>query len=163
MKTVTKTVLAAVLTAMALTGCAPSISPDTYSTSTANSVNNVIAGTIVSARMVKVSGDSLTQGGGMVGTLAGAGAGAIAAGSTIGQGNGSTLAAIGGAVLGGVVGNYAEKKITAQTGMEYVIKTKGGRMVSVVQGVTPPLKIGQHVLVEYGAKARVIADPSFGN
>src|SRR5688500_6549768 len=100
MKSLTKTLVAAMFMALTVTGCAPNISPDTYSSSTANQVNRVIAGTIVSARVVEVSGDSLTQGGGMVGTLAGAGTGAIAAGSTIGQGNGSAIAAIGGAVLG---------------------------------------------------------------
>ncbi len=163
MRYLNKSFIAAAFVALTVTGCAPSISPDTYSTSSAGQVNRVIAGKIVSARVVQVSGDTLTQGGGMVGTLAGAGAGAIAAGSTIGQGNGSLLAGIGGAVLGGVLGNTAEKKLTSQQGIEYVIKTNHGDMVSVVQGVNPHLSIGQHVLVQYGARARVTADPSYGN
>ena len=163
MKSLVKSLAVATLVAITITGCAPSISPDTYSTSSAGQVNRVIAGTVVSARVVQVSGDTLTPGGGAVGTLAGAGAGAIAAGSTIGQGNGSLLAALGGAVLGGVAGNYAEKKITSQQGIEYVVKTKSGDMVSVVQGIAPRFNIGQHVLVQYGARARVTADPSYND
>lgn len=155
-----KSLVTAAFIALTVVGCAPSISSDTYSTSTANQINRVIAGTIVSAREVQVSGDSM-GGGGMVGTLAGGSLGAIAAGTNIGQGYGSAAAAIGGAVLGGVIGNYAEKKVTSQRGMEYVVKTNQGTMVSVVQGLTPRLNIGQHVLVQYGAKARVTVDPSY--
>ncbi len=163
MKILTRSLVTAAFIALTVTGCAPSISPDTYSTSGAGQVNRVIAGRVVSARVVNVSGDSLTQGGGVVGTVAGAGAGAIAAGSAIGGGNGSAIAAIGGAVLGGVLGNYAEKKITSQQGMEYVVKTNGGDMISVVQGISPRFSIGQHVLVEYGARARVAIDPSYNS
>lgn len=160
MKSLAKALIVLSVIAVTATACAPNISPDTYSTSSAGQVNRVIAGTIVSAREVQVSGDTLTQGGGMIGTLAGGAAGGIA-GSSIGQGRGSALAAIGGAVLGGALGNVAEKKITSQRGMEYVVKTKNGSMVSVVQGATPRFSVGQRVLVQYGARARVTLDPSY--
>src|SRR5690349_10629722 len=103
MKLPCKPLVAATFVALTVVGCAPSISPDTYSTNTANQTNRVIAGKIVSAREVQVSGSS--SGSNMVGTLAGGSLGAIAAGTNIGQGYGSAAAAIGGAVLGGIAGN----------------------------------------------------------
>lgn len=160
MKLVTKSLLTATFVAITLGGCAPTISPNNYATSSAGQVNNVVSGVVVSARPVNVSGDSLTPGGGMVGTLTGAGVGGIL-GSQVGHNAGSVLAAVGGAVAGGVIGNYAEKKITGQTGMEYVIRTRNHSMISVVQGLQPSFQRGQHVLVEYGDRARVIADPNY--
>lgn len=162
MKSIAKFLGAILSVTLVLTGCAPSISPDTYASSSAGEVNKVIAGVVVSARPVTVSGDTFTPGGGMIGTLAGGAAGAIA-GSQIGHNSGSALAAIGGAVAGGMLGNYAEKKITQQTGMEYIVRTKDGSMLSVVQGLQPNFQRGQHVLVEYGDRARVISDPGYNN
>jgi outer membrane lipoprotein SlyB len=163
MKTLTKTLVATTFAALTLVGCAPSISPDTYTTSSAGQVNRVIAGRIVSARPVHVSGDTYTDGGGMVGTLAGGAAGAIA-GSSIGGGRGSLLAGLGGALIGAGLGNMAEKKLTSQEGMEYIIKTKDGQMLTIVQSATPALRVGQHVLLQYGGnRSRLIADPSYAN
>jgi len=162
MKPFAKTLLTATLIALAVTACAPSISSDTYSTTSAGQVNRVVAGVVVSSRPVKVSGDSLGAGGGMIGTIAGGAAGAIA-GSSIGGGRGSLLTGIGGALAGGALGNMAEKKLTSQQGIEYVIKLTDGSMVSIVQGASPVFRRGQHVLIEYGARSRVTLDPDYPN
>jgi outer membrane lipoprotein SlyB len=53
--------------------------------------------------------------------------------------------------------------LTKQPGISYAVKTKGGSIVSVVQGPTPAFSVGQHVLVEYGIRARIVDDPSYGN
>jgi outer membrane lipoprotein SlyB len=162
MKCTIKHIIAASFIALAITGCAPSISPDTYTTSSAGQVNRVVKGVIDSSRVVELSGDTYTEGGGMVGTLAGGALGAVA-GSTIGQGTGSVLAAIGGGLVGAGVGNMAEKKLTQQQGMEYVVKTKNGAYISVVQGLKPTFQKGQHVMIIYGNRARVVADPDYSN
>lgn len=160
MKLFTKTLLAVSLAAMTLTGCAPSLSPDTYTTSGVGQVNRVVPGVIVSSRPVKVSDDFNSGDGGLTGTLVGAGAGAVA-GSAIGSGRGSILTGIGGGLAGALIGNQVQKGLTSQTGIEYVIKAKDGSMFSVVQGSNPVYMRGTHVLVEYGKRARVIPDPSY--
>lgn len=144
------------LIAATLTGCTTSLSPDTYANGGAGQVNRVIPGVVVGARSVQVSDDHSTAG-----TIVGGLTGAVV-GSTIGHGTGSALGAIGGAVAGGVLGNMAGTHLGKQTGIEYIIKTRGGSMLSVVQGPNPFFQRGAHVLVEYGGdRARVIADPSY--
>lgn len=132
--------------------CAPEVSPDSYSVGAVGQVNRVVRGEIVSARAVAIEG---TTG---IGTTAGAGAGAVA-GSTIGNSvEASIVGAIGGAVIGGLAGAMVEESATAQTGMEYIVETSNGALLTVVQGVEPILAVGQPVMVIYGQRSRVIAD-----
>lgn len=156
MKSMIKSALLIAVMGMTLAGCGTSLSPNYYTSESAGQANRVVAGTIVSSRIVNVS-----NGTNAIGTVAGGAAGAIAAGSLIGQGNGSLLAGIGGALVGGYLGNRAENALSKQQGIEYIIKTTSGGMVSVVQDQSVVFARGQHVLVEYGDRARVIADPSY--
>ena len=151
--------LLAILGLSTLAGCAPSLSPDVYTTENAGQVHKVVKGVIVSSRFVSVS-DSGT--GISVGSVTGGALGAIA-GSQIGQGNGSLAAGIGGALLGGIAGNHAQKGLTTQTGVEYVVRLSNKSLISVVQGPTPIFNRGKHVLVQYGAggRSRIIADPNY--
>src|SRR5690348_578886 len=128
MKLFAKSLLAASLVALTLTGCAPSLSPDAYTTSGVGQVNRVVPGVVVSTRPVKISGDS-----NLAGTLIGGGTGALV-GSTIGNGNGSILTAVGGGLAGALIGNQVQKGLSSQTGLEYIIKDKHGNLFSVVQG-----------------------------
>lgn len=92
----------------------------------------------------------------------GAGAGVLAGaagGSAIGSGERSNIVgAVGGAVVGGVIGAAAEEGATRQKGMEYIVETENGALLTVVQGVDEPLSVGEKVIVLYGTKSRVIAD-----
>lgn len=144
-----------------LVGCTPSLSPDVYTTENAGQIHRVVKGVVVSNRFVNVA-DSGTGIG--VGSVAGGALGAIA-GSQIGQGNGSLAAGIGGALLGGIAGNQAQKGMTTQTGVEYVVKLRNKSLISIVQGPSPTFNHGQHVLVQYGAggRSRIIADPDYAN
>lgn len=136
-----------------LVGCAPSISPNTYSVGSVGQVNRSIAAEVISVRDVQLSG---TQG---IGGTAGAAAGA-AAGSSIGGGaRANIIGAIGGAVVGGVAGAMAENSMTAQVGIEYVVQTANGNLMTLVQGGEPRFSVGQKVIVLYGSPARIIADP----
>lgn len=138
---------------MLLGGCAPSISPNTYSIGSVGQVNRSIAAEVISVRDVQLSG---TQG---IGGTAGAAAGA-AAGSSIGGGTrANIIGAIGGAVVGGVAGAMAENSMTAQVGIEYVVQTANGNLMTLVQGGEPRFSVGQKVIVLYGSPARIIADP----
>ncbi|MBP7509804.1 MAG: hypothetical protein KA807_18470, partial [Prolixibacteraceae bacterium] len=68
------------------------------------------------------------------------------------------VGAIGGAVIGGIIGSMAEEGATRQQGMEYVIETDNGSLITVVQGIEPSLNVGDKVIVIYGQRSRVIAD-----
>lgn len=140
--------------ALAVSGCASNISPQTYSVGSVGQVNRTVAGTIISARQVDISG---TTG---VGTGAGTAAGAVV-GSAAGGNNsrGNIVGAIGGAIIGGIAGSAIEANATKQKGMEYVVETENGHLMTIVQGSDPIFNPGQKVLVLYGSPSRVIADP----
>jgi outer membrane lipoprotein SlyB len=147
-------IIAVMAVAACLSGCKQNVSPDTYSVGSVGQVNRVIRGTIISARPVEIAG---TQG---VGSTAGAAAGAVA-GSGIGGGTRSNIVgAIGGAVVGGVAGAMIEGSATKQNGMEYVVETENGALLTIVQGADSVLNVGLPVLVMHGAQSRVIADSS---
>jgi outer membrane lipoprotein SlyB len=95
-----------------------------------------------------------------VGGSAGTAAGAVV-GSGAGGGNtrGNIVGAIGGAVVGGLAGAAIEANATKQKGMEYVVETENGNLMTIVQGTDTVFSEGQKVLVLYGAPSRLIADP----
>lgn len=134
--------------------CARNISPDSYAVGSVGQVNRAVKGTIVSARQVDITG---SQSG--LGATVGAAGGGVA-GSAIGGGvRGNVLGAIGGAVVGGVIGNAVEEGASKQQGMEYVVETENGSLITVVQGLDPELSIGGKVIVLYGTRVRIISAP----
>lgn len=146
-------IVSVAIAAAMLTGCAPNVSPSSYSIGSVGQVNRSVAGTIISARPVDIAGQS--GAGGAVGM----GAGAVA-GSAIGGGvRANALGAIGGAVIGGIAGAVIESSATQQTGIEYVVQTENNNLMTIVQGPNPPLTVGSKVLVLYGSPSRLIADP----
>jgi outer membrane lipoprotein SlyB len=146
------TVLAASI--IALTGCASNISPGTYSAGSVGQVNRTISATVISTREVNVAGT--TGMGGSAGTAAGA-----VMGSGLGGNNtrGNVVGAIGGAVVGGLAGAAIEGNATKQKGMEYVVETENGNLMTIVQGADTVFAVGQKVLVLYGSPSRLITDP----
>jgi outer membrane lipoprotein SlyB len=151
--------LLSLLSLVTLTGCTPSLSPDTYTTTNAGRIHRVAKGVVISSRTVRVSDSGA---GASVGTITGGALGAIA-GSEIGQGNGSLAAGIGGALLGGIAGQHVQQGLTSQNGIEYVVRLQNKSLISLVQGLTPRLHRGQHVLVQYGAggHSRITVDPDY--
>ncbi len=146
-----KKLLSAVLMAGMLAGCADNINSDHYSTSQTGKVSTVSQCTVLSVRQVGVNDSS--GAGTMIGGLAGG-----LAGSTIGHGHSANmLGAVGGALLGGLAGSAAEKGLTSQTGLEYIVKLDNGQVISVTQGTGQALGIGQRCLVLFGSTTRVIA------
>lgn len=141
-------------TVIFLVGCATNISPATYSVGSVGQVNRTISGIVISAREIDVAGTT------RVGSGAGSAAGAVV-GSGAGGNNsrGNIVGAIGGAIIGGIAGSAAEANATKQKGIEYVIETENGNLMTIVQGIDPIYHQGEKVLILYGSPSRVIADP----
>jgi outer membrane lipoprotein SlyB len=137
-----------------LPSCTPNVSVDTYAIGSVGQVNRAIQGVIISARPVKISG---TESG--VGAVSGAGAGAIGGATLGGDAAGAAVGLIGGAVVGGVAGALTEKELTKQTGVEYVVKTNNGALISLVQSDDVAFEVNQRVIVVYGSRSRIIDDP----
>lgn len=137
-----------------LGGCASNISPQAYSVGSVGQVNRTVSATVVSAREVDVAGTTAVGGG--AGTVAGAVVGSAAGGN---NSRGNIVGAIGGAVVGGFAGSAIEANATKQKGMEYVVETENGNLMTIVQGTYPIFSDGQKVLVLYGSPSRLIADP----
>ncbi|WP_087108993.1 glycine zipper 2TM domain-containing protein [Parendozoicomonas haliclonae] len=119
----------------------------------ARSMQTVQFGEIVEIELVRVDG---TQSG--VGALTGAAVGGIG-GSTIGGGKGKSLATIAGAVAGGVLGNYAERKATETMAINMTVQLENGSYISVVQQEEPgnSYRVGDRVKVlSQGSSSRVV-------
>ncbi|MDR3535499.1 MAG: hypothetical protein P4L71_03270 [Acetobacteraceae bacterium] len=136
---------------VALAGCGPDYSPDTYSSNAVQQANKVEQGVVVGVRDVAVSASGAT------GAVVGGAAGGIA-GAQVGAGAGSAFGALGGSLIGGLAGNAAEHATGDTRAFEYIVRKGNGDLVSVTQKDTTPLALGQKVLVIAGNQARVVPD-----
>lgn len=143
--------LAATIIAVSAAGCQQNISPTSYSVGSVGQVNRVVRAVVRSARVVQVDGTTA------VGAATGIGAGAVAGSSLGGGARGNALGAIGGAVVGGIVGAAIERNATKQTGIEYVVETDNGALLTLVQGPEPTFAVNDNVMVIYGSPSRIIA------
>lgn len=135
-----------------LTSCAQDINAGSYTAGETQQAARTEAGVIIAARPVHVADSGMG-----IGTLGGAALGGIA-GSAIGGGTRmNMLGAVGGALAGGAMGNYAENKMTSQTGIQYTIKLNNKHMITVTQGMDPILNVGQKVYVIFANPTRVIS------
>ncbi|WP_225774978.1 glycine zipper 2TM domain-containing protein [Pseudomonas sp. Marseille-Q5115] len=138
-------VLASCFTAMTvlLSGCASSLTGDTYSRDEARRVQTVRMGTIESLRPVKIEGTKTP-----IGTGAGAIVGGVA-GSTVGGGRGSIVAAVIGAVAGGLLGSASEEGLTRTQGVEITVREDDGSTRAYVQQVqeNEVFRVGERVRI----------------
>ncbi len=135
-----------------LCGCAPDYSPDTYASGAVQQANKVEQGVIAGRRQVGVSAQ------GTAGAFTGAAAGGIAGAQMPGGGVRTALTALGGTMVGGLVGTGIERATGDTTAFEYIVRKAGGELVSVTQKDTQPLELGQRVLVIAGGQARIVSD-----
>ncbi|MDR3224195.1 MAG: glycine zipper 2TM domain-containing protein [Holosporales bacterium] len=148
----TKKLVTCLLGVVVLTGCGGSdFSGDKYDSRNAGEVSRTDDGVIVSTRKVQIKPDDS-----IAGTALGAVGGGLI-GSAFGGGHYKYLTAAAGAIAGGVAGNAIATR--PEEGLEYMVKLDNGSTVSVAQGMTPVLSIGQRVRVIYSqkGKGRVIA------
>lgn len=126
-----------------MTGCASSLTGDSYSRADARQVQAVRLGTIASLRPVKIEGTKTP-----VGAVAGGAVGGIA-GSSVGGGKGSAVAAVIGAVAGGLLGAAAEEGLTRTQGVELTIREDDGSLRAYVQAVEPNqiFRVGERVRI----------------
>lgn len=151
--------LIAMLVTVLLAGGCTSPTRGTYGSRDVGAVIETTEGTVLSSRIVEVSGEST-----LAGPAVGGASGAVLGGAGIGSGSGSTIAAVLGGLLGAGTGYLAEKRFKSGEGIEYVLRMDDGRTVSVVQNRDPdeePLPEGTPVLVQIGSRySRVIESPS---
>jgi outer membrane lipoprotein SlyB len=114
-----KIVLAVSVTALFLSGCASSDGPE-YDGSTYQAIKRYEIGTVEGVRHVVVTDNG-------TGTFLGALTGAIL-GSTVGHGNGSTLAAL----AGGLGGAYVGSEINKANAQELSVKLDNGEHIVVI-------------------------------
>ena len=141
-----------VAVALALAGCAPDYSPNTYAADAVQQANKVETGIVVGYREVKITAS------GAVGIVTGGAAGGILGAEADPTGIGHALGAVGGTLVGGVVGTAIEHATDDTTGWEYIVRKTNGDLLSVTQRQPTPLPIGQKVLVITGKQARIIPD-----
>ena len=142
----------ALVPCLLLAACSPGYSPDTYASSAVQQASKVEQGTIVGVRRVMV------QASGTTGAVAGAAAGGIAGSQTPTGGVGTALTALGGSLVGGLVGTGIERATGDTFAYEYIVRKAGGELVSVTQKDPEPLPLGRKVLVIAGSQARIVAD-----
>jgi outer membrane lipoprotein SlyB len=149
-----KAVAGLAVASLVLAGCAHP-SSTTYDAGDVGRTIETAQGSVVSSRMVKISGDVNA-----VGPLAGGALGA--AGSALAF-QGSGLVAVIGGVLGAGLGYLTQQQLNNREGIEYVLEMEDGRTVTLVQNREsgePPLADGTPVLVQVsGQYTRVTADP----
>ncbi|MCG2594496.1 glycine zipper 2TM domain-containing protein [Ramlibacter sp. XY19] len=85
--------------------------------------------------------------GGAVGIIGGAAVGGLL-GNQVGKGNGKTLATVGGAVAGGFAGNEVQKHVTSKEVWVTKVKLKDGSVRSFEQEKQPAWKSGEVVKVQ---------------
>lgn len=112
---------------LSLIGCATSKDGDVYSRDQSQRVHTVAMGKVLDVRKVKIEG---TKSG--VGTIGGGVIGGIA-GSTVGGGRGSAIAATLGAIVGGIAGSAIEEGTMRQDGVELTIELDSGKVIALVQ------------------------------
>lgn len=128
------------------------ISPKNYSVGSVGQVNRTVSATVISVRQVDIAGT--TGLGGSAGTATGALVGSAAGNNA----RANIVGAIGGAVVGGLAGAAIEANATKQKGMEYVVETENGNLMTIVQGTDTVFAEGEKILVLYGSPSRLIAD-----
>ncbi|WP_461536890.1 outer membrane lipoprotein [Spongorhabdus nitratireducens] len=138
---------------MLLAGCMADLTGTAYSRGEARQAQTVRYGTVKELELVKIEG---TQSG--IGAATGAAVGGIG-GSGLGGGKGTTIYSIAGALGGGLLGNWAEERLTRKQGVNITIQLDNGGYLSVVQEVDPAqnFAIGARVKVlDQGSATRVV-------
>ena len=135
-----------------LAGCSADYSPNTYGAAAVQQANKVDRGVIIGRRQVQVTAQ------GTIGAVTGGAAGGIAGSQTPGGPISSAFGALGGTLVGGIVGTAAEHATGDTKAWEYIVRQPNGDLLSVTQTDAVPLPIGLDVLVITGKQARVVPD-----
>lgn len=148
-------VLLVSLIGLTLVGCANnSLSGDVYNASEGKQVRSVEYGTITHVRAVTIQGDKDNN---TLGAIGGAVLGGLV-GNTIGGGSGRLLAAAGGAVAGGVAGNAVGSALGSSKGVELEIRKDNGQTIMAVQKQDKTIYVvGQRVAISGSGNSITVA------
>lgn len=138
------------LSVLLVPSCANLANLDRVANNEVGSVAQVIPGTVVSARTVRIDASSSDKNlGTALGTAIGAGSGAL-----LGKGKGQIVSAVGFGALGALAGRGVSKYANQADGQELVIQAdKGGAQYRVTQPVYEQMGIipvGTHGNLQYG-------------
>lgn len=138
------------LSVLLVPSCANLANLDRVAYNEVGSVAQVIPGTVVSARTVRIDASSSDKNlGTALGTAIGAGSGAL-----LGKGKGQIVSAVGFGALGALAGRGVSKYANQADGQELVIQAdKGGAQYRVTQPVYEQMGIipvGTHGNLQYG-------------
>jgi outer membrane lipoprotein SlyB len=138
---------------LALAGCHPGYSPNTYAANAAQEEAAVQRGMIIGVRQVTIAAN------GSIGAVTGGAAGGVAGSQIAGAPVVTALGAIGGTLVGGIAGTAAAQAVADTKGWEYIVQESGDKLVSVTQTSKAPLPVGLHVLViSDSQQARIVPD-----
>ncbi|MBO1074924.1 glycine zipper 2TM domain-containing protein [Roseomonas marmotae] len=115
-----------------------------------NRAASVSYGTIIGLRPVTVQ-----SGQAGLGTAAGAVAGGVAGSFIGGDWRSNLLAGLGGAVIGGALGNAAERGMGAGHAVEFFVRQDNGGDIAVVQTNEENLQYGDRVVIIRGNTTRI--------
>jgi outer membrane lipoprotein SlyB len=144
MKRILNAVVCAAL--LSLTACAENQGQNVFNAGEVGKQAEIEFGVIKAVKHVKVQKEQTTG----VGAVGGATAGGVA-GAQIGNGNGQVAGAIAGVLLGAIAGEMAERKLSDQVGIMYIIRKENKKTVSIVQNINKddePLHVGQRVMIQ---------------
>jgi outer membrane lipoprotein SlyB len=130
-----------------LAGCATNeFSGNRYEGAAVGEVSRTDRGYVLSLRKVEIKPEGSTTGA----ALGAVGGGLL--GSLFGGGDGKYLTTAAGAVAGGVAGNAIASRPV--DGIEYTVKLDNGSIITITQGVSPAISVGQRVYVINSNKGR---------
>lgn len=129
------------ITAVHITGCAPSRSGQVYSRDNARQVQTVDTGTVEWVNEVMIEGTKTP-----IGAATGGVAGGVL-GNTVGSGSGRTVATVLGALAGAAAGTALEEGVTRRPGLEIGVRKDNGRTIVVVQEADVMITAGDRVRI----------------
>ncbi len=112
-----------------LTGCISDLTGTAYSRGEARQMQTVRYGQVKELELVKIEGTQSGIGAAAGGAVAGMGA------TNLGGGRGTAIYSIAGALAGGLLGNWAEERMTRKQGVNITVQLDDGGIISVVQEV----------------------------
>jgi outer membrane lipoprotein SlyB len=77
----------------------------------------------------------------------------MVAGSNVGGGNAQIAGAIGGAILGGIIGQNVERSANERRGLEVTVLLDSGKYIAVAQEADEPFRAGDRVRILSGRGA----------
>ncbi|HEU6436299.1 MAG TPA: glycine zipper 2TM domain-containing protein [Nitratidesulfovibrio sp.] len=140
-----KALVALLIVGLAISGCAQTYGGGTYKGGQTRMSHTVQYGTVE-----QVNDSVIEDSPSGLGALGGAVVGGVL-GNMIGGGKGRVLTTLGGAVAGGAAGYAGEKAMSTKKAIEITVRLENGQMMSVVQEPDETFMVGDRVRILTGS------------